>query len=401
MRPERIGRGTNGQALEHHLGHRPAIAARGIDPDREVADQPDRHACGLGAPLDLVDPGAGEPLGKAMEQHLVSVLRGKPGDSVAARIAQFGGPVRPALLAERTEMAVERIEQRVAAHAVILLREVPFDPGALVVRETGPDLAQMAQPRRERARPVNQGPGLARRQGWQAEQGRVTHRGVEKGAARRGIGAETLAVPRKQRVKRVDRHCVRPERSQRFGCKGEVAKVAERALDRAAQCRDLYGGSPRSAGAGEGQRAFRRGDRQPGAVAVEFEVVVTRLARRERHTILDRQVKAAPVRAGHGCAGTGQGQGDRPAGIGHHQRRQVVPLCLEPGQAGSDQALCICGDPERVEHPAQLRIRYDCLVPGNVTPHALHPGSGGELVQRVDSRVHRSMLGAAPAALHP
>ena len=92
---ELVRRRPGGDAERQHILHGPGVGAGGMDPDREVVNDSQRHAgaqrLGLGFGQLIVEL----PLHPAVEVDELAVLFDEVGDSRGVRIAEGGGPLPP------------------------------------------------------------------------------------------------------------------------------------------------------------------------------------------------------------------------------------------------------------------------------------------------------------------
>src|SRR5665647_2577351 len=123
-----VRRGTDGDPAHEGVGQSPGVRPLGVDADREVVNDPQRHTGFLGLTLDCAKLLVDDPLQPAVELDVVGDLVAQRLDGWAAGVMQLGGPLAPGqsvLLGQRAPRG--EVEQSLAL-ALAEGRERPLAP---------------------------------------------------------------------------------------------------------------------------------------------------------------------------------------------------------------------------------------------------------------------------------
>jgi hypothetical protein len=293
----------------------------------------------------------------------------------------------PVLRIPAEEMRMQRLEQRVYAQALAMRLNERIERFALrpILLRLGKHLAEALQAEYRSSWPIDK---------CKAFQGRITLidnavQHVQRGAAGRRIGAETMWIGAELRVHGGDRDRLGAQRGGwcRECCKRREIPYASVAL--AAQGIELRGQPP----------AFRRGDRfRCGKAALRChreqcfrfaknKAVIARLKdRRDGAAVLGflRVAVEGPAILQQQAVAPGAGrQGDGPPGIGGDQRRQVG---RQPGglrETVGDLSLGIGRQIQRTQHGPQCGRRHIVGLAENILPGGADTGCRGEPDQGV------------------
>ncbi|SAK64296.1 hypothetical protein AWB81_02418 [Caballeronia arationis] len=352
---------------------------------------------------------------------------GKRRDGVAARVAQFVGPVAPVAFARAGQLiGLQRLEARVvferASAAFDERRKVLREGRFRVLREPAEKLAEYGELRLRRARPVDQrevfqlrhvlrhARALDRRAcGRRAEHGgRIDVRDVQKEARRRRVRAEFVRLRAEHRVHRADRERVAAAFRALDGKRRERREIADAAVARTAQPVDLRRYPPerrrivgrvvvqRAPGVVDGVAARRR-DGERRVMVVDDERVVARL--RDRREQCDLALRRSEPPVDHGATfqfdpvararpGRRHRQRDRAVHFGGDERRQLAAgqFRVERGHAVPQLRGVAARQAEAFEQYTQRRLGHALGVLVRVEPFDFEARARGERFDRAHRR---------------
>ncbi|VWB86830.1 hypothetical protein BSE24067_04149 [Burkholderia seminalis] len=348
-RVEQVGRRAERHAAQQRRAVRPRVAARAIGADREIGDQPGRHARAARGVLRVAERARCAPLQERVERDRVGVLVRERLDFRRSRRAPRRRPLPPVradpvLDAERLQriearMRVERRAARRAKPLVCVARRVVAGAPRVEAR------TQAAQLHRQHARPVDQ-----------QRVGRAGGRVMRAIGARHRVAVEirdVVPAPRRRRIRAVVRGKRRITGVRRADCDGlravsrhlgdqprEGRVVARAVVAAAAQAVELGRDAPAAARVVRVRQGVERArplrcDREPDALLADVERVIAGHRKGRQQAVLAGAANAAvDVPAGlerdpEARAGRRErrGQGERQPGVaGHEARRRRVPV---------------------------------------------------------------------------